>query len=320
MKKIIQIALTVLIGLHANAQKNVLLKIEHKLNGGDFGFNQASVNNLNNSFNITRMEYYLSKIIIKHDGGKTTPATDVYALVNAGSTASTIDLGTYNISNIEGISFSVGVNTPDNNQDPALRPANHPLAPKTPSMHWGWTAGYRFVAMEGKAGNNLLTGYEIHALGNANYFATTVNKAATEVDGKLVLSIFADYALAIKDINVSQNLIVHGETDEAVTLLKNFRDFVFTATAPKVGVETNTAELASIHIWPNPSKGEVNIGNTLQNNLNKIVITDGLGRTISEEINTSTGFKTNIQKSGLYFIQLYTTDNTLIGTRKLIVE
>ncbi|MCG9880276.1 MAG: hypothetical protein MH472_06730, partial [Bacteroidia bacterium] len=159
----------------AFAQKNVVLRVHHRLAGQPFAFNQASSNNLGNGFNLSRLEYYVSSIKVKHDGGMTMNATDVYALVKANATSTDIDLSSLSVNAIEGITFSIGVNAPQNNQDPTQWAAGHPLAPKSPSMHWGWTAGYRFVAMEGKTGSNLNTVFEIHALGNVNYFEQTIN-------------------------------------------------------------------------------------------------------------------------------------------------
>ena len=132
-----------------------------------------------------------------HDGGQETPATGVYALVDA-SQPTTIDLGSLNITTVEGIKFYVGVNTPQNNQDPALWPSTHPLAPKNPSMHWGWASGYFFVAMSGNSGASLDKTFEVHALGNANYFSQTFTTTAATVNNEQVITLNADYAAASK--------------------------------------------------------------------------------------------------------------------------
>lgn len=297
------------------AQKNVVLKINHKLANGSFNFNQKASNNLNKDFNITRLEYYMSSIKIKHDGGQISNATDVFVLVKGGNQATEIDLGTYNINSIEAITFSIGVNAPINNQDPTLWPANHPLSPKSPSMHWGWTAGYRFVALEGKAGSNLTTTYEIHALGNVNYFENTISLNAIEENNKLVMNIYADYTKAINDINVSQGVISHGEIGESITLLNNFKNYVFSSSS-STGI-FNQIELIPVNVWPNPSLGKVNIEFPQSAKISKVEVRDILGQlkySSSSDLNSI-----EISDKGVYFISIYDAEN-LKAVEKVIVQ
>lgn len=297
------------------AQKNVVLKINHKLANASFNFNQKASNNLNNDFNITRLEFYMSSIKIKHDGGQISNATDVFVLVKGGNQATEIDLGTYNINSIEAITFSIGVNAPINNQDPTLWPANHPLSPKSPSMHWGWTAGYRFVALEGKAGSNLTTTYEIHALGNVNYFENTISLNAIEENNKLVMNIYADYTKAINDINVSQGVISHGEIGESITLLNNFKNNVFSSSS-STGI-FNQIELIPVNVWPNPSLGKVNIEFPQSAKISKVEVRDILGQlkySSSSDLNSI-----EISDKGVYFISIYDAEN-LKAVEKVIVQ
>ena len=56
----------------ALAQKNVYLNISHILGTSDFTYNQTAQNNLTQNFKISRVEYYISSIIIIHDGGSQT--------------------------------------------------------------------------------------------------------------------------------------------------------------------------------------------------------------------------------------------------------
>ncbi len=300
----------------AFAQKNVVLRVHHRLAGQPFAFNQASSNNLGNGFNLSRLEYYISSIKVKHDGGMTMNATDVYALVKAGSTSTDIDLSSLSVNTIEGITFSIGVNAPQNNQDPAQWAAGHPLAPKSPSMHWGWTAGYRFVAMEGKTGTNLNTVFEIHALGNVNYFEQTINTTATQENGKWIVNVYADYAQSLRGISISQGVISHGETGEAATLLTNFKTNVFTASAVTGLFEQN--KLTSFAVYPNPSTGKFSIDLSQLPQVNKMVVTNLLGQIVLEQ-NSKLSNEFNITAKGIYIVSLF-ENNNLVGARKLVVE
>lgn len=298
------------------AQKNVVLRLHHRLAGQPFAFNQTSSNNLGNSFNVSRLEYYVSSIKVKHDGGLTANATDVYALVKANATSTDIDLSSLSVNDIEGITFSIGVNTPQNNQDPTQWAAGHPLAPKTPSMHWGWTAGYRFVAMEGKTGNNLNTVFEIHALGNVNYFEQTINTTATQENGKWIINVYADYAQSLRGISISQGVISHGETGEAATLLTNFKNHVFTSSAVTGIFEQ--IDITSFAVYPNPSKGKFSIDLSQLPQVNKMVVSNLLGQNVFEqECQLSAEF--NITSKGIYIVSLF-DNNNLVGTRKLVVD
>ncbi|HEY9178761.1 MAG TPA: MbnP family protein [Flavipsychrobacter sp.] len=287
----------------AYAQTPVQLHINHQLSGGNFSFGQAAQNDLGNSFNVTRLEYYISRISIKHDGGMTTPVPNHYILANGGQ-AVVDDLGSFNITNVESISFHIGVDTPVNHADPSLQPSGHPLAPKSPSMHWGWSAGYRFVAMEGKSGTSLNQTYEIHALGDQHYFETTVPATGVMKNGKLVIAIKADYAMAIKGINISSGLIAHGDGGDEAKLLANFRDHVFSASSP-VSVANHIERQPVFAIYPNPStSGQATMRFEQGAERADIIVTDISGKTIlvAGKAEGATTVELAPGKPGLYFV------------------
>ncbi|MBK9402574.1 MAG: hypothetical protein IPN36_17545 [Bacteroidetes bacterium] len=123
----------------SKAQKNVYLTISHKLGASNFAFNQTAQNNLMQNFRITRVDYYISSIKIIHDGGVETAVPSHYILAKGSSTV--IDLlGNFNVTNVEGVKFSIGVEAPTNNSDITLQPSGHPLSFQSPSMHWGWSS------------------------------------------------------------------------------------------------------------------------------------------------------------------------------------
>lgn len=298
--------LLVALGFTVKAQTPVELHITHKLSGNPFAFNMATQNNLGNDFNVTRLEYYISKISITHDGGMVTDVPNHYILAD-GSQNVTDALGSYNITSVESVSFHIGVDTPINHEDPSLQASGHPLAPKSPSMHWGWQAGYRFVALEGNAGTSLAQVFQIHALGDQNYFKVTVNVAGINQGGKIIIPVNADYTQAIKDIDVSSGIFSHGDVDEAVTLLQNFRDNVFYAGHP-VSVANAPKATAQVSVFPNPSNGTVNInaGNAAAD----IQIIDVQGRTVATQHKASgVGNVTlKLNNAGLYFVKVTTAE------------
>lgn len=255
MKKIYTFFALAIAVLSVQAQQNVTLKINHLLGASPFAMNQTTNNDLNNQFNINRLEYYISEIKLTHDGGQITSVPNTWILVDAAQTVNS-PLGSFNITTLESVTFSIGVESPINNADPNLQAAGHALAPKSPSMHWGWAAGYRFVAIEGNTGTNLNQIWQIHALGNRNYTSQTVITSGRSTNGSLEIILDADYTQALSAITVDGNLLYHGEFNEAVSLLSNFKLNVFTQST--VGLKENS-EQVSFKISPNPSNGEITL-------------------------------------------------------------
>jgi hypothetical protein len=275
MKNITILFTLLFVSLIAQAQKNVTLHISHKLGTAPFTFNETVQNNLSQDFKISRIDYYISGIKIIHDGGMELTLPDHYILAK-GAANVTADLGSLNVTNVEGLKFSIGVDSPANNADPALQSPLHPLYFQTPSMHWGWSAGYRFVALEGTSGNNP---FEIHGLWNYNYFEQTVMVAGQANGNDIHIYLDADYTEALKDINVAAGPIDHGVNATDLKLLENFRDHVFKAgTAPTSIARQNTA-INFANIYPNPVQDKMNIDLLVDNKHAKSVqVIDLLGK------------------------------------------
>ncbi len=303
------------------SQTDVTLKINHKLGDDVFGIGMLTQNNLDNDFNIGRLEYYISEISLLHDDNLTTTVDDLWILARASETT-TVDLGNFDITNIQAISFHIGVNSDANHLDPAAYAVDHPLAPQVPSMHWGWAGGYRFVAMEGKNGNNLSESYEVHALGDENYFMTEIPVSATAENGTVLIELDADYAEAMKDIDLSAGVVVHGDYGVAVILLENFRDHVFTPVALSAGI----AEIAGdefFSVYPNPAyDGIFNLSYAVPSDAQfEIIITDALGRNIDRfDLKKNQHQVTvNLDKDGLYLVSL-ANYGKVIRTKKIMLK
>jgi hypothetical protein len=315
MKKLYFIFSIILLTITAQAQQNVTLKINHLLGSSPFAMSQTTSNNLSNQFNVTRLEYYISEIKLVHDGGQITSVPNTWILVDAAQVSST-PLGSFNITTLESVTFAVGVEAPINNADPNLQPTNHPLAPKSPSMHWGWAAGYRFVAIEGNTGTNMSQIWQIHALGNRNYRAQSVVTSGRTVNSVLEVELDADYTQALSGITVNGNLLTHGEFNEAASLLTNFRTGVFTQSTVGLNEKKNKV---SFTISPNPSNGEVklSIDRSMQNVNYKVL--DVNGRMVVNGNLTNTSIDLSAVEKGLYFILLF-EKNEMIGSEKVTIQ
>jgi len=311
--------LSILASLGLWAQKNIQLQINHTLAAQAFAMQSPTTNNLGNSFDVWRLEYYISKIELIHDGGTITPITDKYILVNANSGVLE-NLGSFNITNLEAIRFGIGVDPSRNNLDPATYPATHPLAPKSPSMHWGWSAGYRFVAMEGKAGSSLSQVFEFHALDNQNYFIQTIPTAGIINGSDITITLDADYTQALNGIDVSSGIIIHGGSTLARNLLQNFSNKVFKSSEGNgavIGLTESSASL-DIRLSPNPvsNRQVVHIQNFPVNGTIRVL--DLTGKQVPLHVSRNE-IKIEFLPKGIYIVQVYKS-NRLLKNIKLIVS
>jgi hypothetical protein len=305
------------------AQNNLKLNINHKLGTTAFAMNTAAQNNMTNDFKVNRLEYYISEISITHDGGTETMINNIYTLVNASGTTN-IDLGSQNITAVEGVNFYIGVDANSNHADPASYNMNHALAPKNPSMHWGWTAGYRFLAIEGKGGSNFNQTFELHGLGDANYFKVIIpfTTAVTAVNNETILEIDADYTRILENIAVNSGVIVHGETGAAKTALQNMSDYVFTPSST-VSSTVDFSEVSRFSVFPNPTtNGVTKLTITTSEEMTyQVAITDIVGRQVAffNAVRSNTTLELNLDNAGLYFVSLIKEGQPII-TEKLIVQ
>ncbi len=309
----------------AKAQTEVSLQINHKLGDAPFEMLSTSSNNMGLEFQFDRLEYYISNISIQHDGGTSTAVEDLYLLVDAGEDTQ-VDLGSYDIESIEGITFSIGVDEDVNHGDPSLWAAGHPLAPQNPSMHWGWAAGYRFLAAEGMAGDAMTQGFELHGLGDINYQQDGVQLEATamEQDGKMLIQVDADYSNVLFNIDVSQGVISHGETGQAKRGVENMVANVFTGIVEEdINVAIQDLPLNDqFSVYPNPSDGPVTFALKVENSYcveGTVEVLDATGK-IVQSVALSSGAKSvEMETSGLYIVQLK-QHGQLKASKKVLIK
>lgn len=288
------------------AQTNVELSIHHKLGDSDFTTGEELTTNLGHSFNVSRLEYYVTRISIVHDGGTVTAVhDDTIALINAGDeTISTIALGAHDFTSIEGVRFHVGVYDPLHMSDPTSYPAGHPLyVPLTgPTMHSGLGSGYTFVALEGMTSGG--DEFILQTFGIANYHEVEVLTEAVDDDGTYVIHIDGDYNRALEDIALFFPMTMHGWGGEAGEMLSNFRDFVFSKASAIAALDE--LEAGIFQVYPNPS-ADGHIAISLNEQLSDVTIEvmNALGQIVYSKGQIS-GSTTELQlpSSGVYFVRL----------------
>lgn len=318
MKKINLLIVGLALSSFALAQSNVYLKISHKLNGSAFSTSAVGTNSEGDDFTVNRLQYYMSGIKLIHDGGQETAINNVYFLVNAKNLTNLL-LGTHNVTSLESIKFSIGVDSSTNHLDPSSYNSSHPLAPKSPSMHWGWSAGYRFIALEGKSNSQK---FELHGLGDVNYFEQTITTSGAVNGADLTIHLQGDYEGALKDITLSSGVISHGETGAAKTALNNFKTDVFSEYKEEVVVVDGLANSINntFEIYPNPTNGSkiINLNGNWSNGIATIQNITG-SVIISKNISGKASINISDLNTGIYFVKI-STDNTNFITEKLIIK
>lgn len=282
MKNVFLLLSFALLALSLSAQKPVEVRLIQKAGNQDFTLNTTLSADAGYAYKPSRLQYYVSLPSVIHDGGQVSLASNRYFLVNAAGDV-TLDFGEMNVQNIEGVIFSIGVDEERNHLDPSTYPAGHPLAHHNPSMHWGWAAGYRFLAFEGHVGANFIYGFDIHSIGNELFQTITLNTGAEEEDGKLVVTIQADYNKLLQGVDISGGLSSHGNLGPAGTIMHNIGNLVFSPLTPTSVVDETFAPAFSFSLAPNPSQDgftqavfDLPAGCYLQ-------ISDLAGRTISQQ-------------------------------------
>ena len=303
-------------------QNNVVVKIHHKIGADNFMMDDQFYSNEGYNLKIKRLEYYVNRFTITHDGGQIT-AVDEHFLIDANEETN-ISLGALDITQVESIKFSIGVHPGVNHLDPAIQPNGHPLAPQNPSMHWGWTSGYRFVALEGLTGENNAFTFEVHALGDDNYQSLTVDDVEGIIDGNnLTINLDADYLGIFYNMDVSSGVIVHGEDGLAITLLENFASRVFypQGLIPVKTIDPNFE--GKFQIQPNPSfDNNTHVILNLPTAANyQLTLTDLTGRVIQTQTIESDEQNIEIKSthSGVFFIHLW-RDGKPVAIEKWIVK
>lgn len=282
--------------------KEVIFKFNHLYDGAPFNTDQIYLVDDDVQINFSRMEYYLHVNSLIGAPDHSFDLDDQYLLVN--SDQSTYSIGSFPVEDMYNVQFHIGVAEDVNHNDPALLPSSHPLAPQANSMHWGWAAGYIFVAAEGMVDKNqdgiLEAVIQYHAVEDDYYTPLLVSGAGYETETTLTYFIDVHYDKMFENLNCSNAGVFHGPHDENALLISNMAtNDVFTASE-NLNLESIST---TTQAYPNPFTDHIQI--QLQNESN-ILIYNSLGVLI-ESFNLNEGVHRLNQSSltpGLYILQI----------------
>lgn len=298
----------------AFSQKDVYFKINHLMGKKPFEFGMVGYNNIQQPFSFSRLDYYISNITLYHDNGQSTLAKDVFLLIRKNGEINQ-KLGDFNIGTLDSISFNIGIDTTLNHGDPTLWPADHPLSPKDPDMHWGWAAGYKFVVLEGKNGEDNLD-FEMHAFGDAILSKAVIPAKGKISDNKLEIVLDADYEKIMTGVELSNVILIHGVNKYVRSVMKNFATSIFTEAA---GISSaSESPINEVSVYPNPiCSDKVFVQVKDANHSHHILVKDSYGRLISAINHVSDTNEITLSNSGIYYIQIIDAQK-IIHTSALI--
>ena len=322
MNKLLLLAVTIQFAFFMQAQKNIFMDVAPMFQNSNLEMNVNYTTWNGKTFKLDHFDYYLSNVELTYDGGQTILIDSVFLVEPQNHT---LLLGNFNISQIETIKFIVGVAKPLNTQagieakDISLYPENHPLSFQSPSMYWGWHAGYMHMIIGGYADDNgdgsLESYFELHNLGNANQQSVQLNNIIqiNISSDQINVHINCQVDQWINNIPISTVGIMHDEVGVNKTILDNViteNVFIQPANASIEGMNSN----AKIY-FQNQSNG-LTINWKEIKNLDQLVVSDLNGCLIKKvESNLESGsVELNDLQHGYYVVQFYNTNNRLIGS------
>ncbi len=276
---------------------------------------------------LSRAEFYISEIAIHNPDGSQTQLNDQYILVNANSPGGEVNLGSWNVSDAVGITLHIGVPASVNHSDPSAWPVEHPLSPKFPTMHWGWTAGYRFLVVEGNADSDNdgtpETAMEYHNVGDEFYKQVDLNGIAKAENGKLYIHLIVDYARLFDSMSLKGSLIWHGNAAPNIDMMNNAAKDGFITMATVTSTEDSKSLSEKIQVSPNPCDASTTLHYSLPGYENlHFMLVNPMGSTVQKMESIAQSGSLDVNTSQLqagYYDCIFMSGSNAVAHKKLIV-
>ena len=286
--------------------------------GQPFGLNETITAYNGVDYSVQSMAFFMSRVKITHDGGQVT-ALDTNEVYYVNFNVPEIILGSFNISQVESITFDVGVPEYLNHLDISQYPIHHPLAFHDPTMHWGWAAGYMHMVMNGKGDDNNdgspTVAYELNCLGDDNVPTATITTTATvNPDNSRTIFLICNVDEWLRETDPATTGAMHGSNGVNATVMSNVENHpVFTspATASLVGKEQINISISQSSVGTELS--------WIDSHVVSYRLLDADGRVLDQGESNGQQLLFTELSSGLHIVQLMNDKSGLIGTAKWIV-
>lgn len=272
MKTTTVLFLSMAIAISSFGQTTLKFAFNFKFNGEPFKLNQSYDDLSGAKTNLTRVQFYLSMDKAIHDGGNETDLSGNFILAEYGTESYIID-SNLSITDLEEIHFGFGVHPDVNHNDPTTYPAEHPLALKIPTMHWGWTSGYKFFTLEGNIDTDNDQSpdrlFQMHAVGDEFYKSMKLVANKSVANNEIVVEVIVDLGTWFTNVDLQAVGILHGGGPVMEAAVTNTPQ-VFGATTV-VNVKENADKII---------ENSVNVGN----HLNKTFLTYELAQKLDGQL------------------------------------
>jgi hypothetical protein len=233
-----------------NGQRNIFIHLDAVYSNNALDISTTYLASDNTLFRLDHFDYYVSNIVLTHDGGQQTMFLNQVFLIEP--TNQTIYLGFLPIQQIESVDFLVGVpkelNTQSGvfSQDISTYPETHPLSFQSPSMYWGWQAGYMHMILGGwndiNGNNNIETNegyFELHNLGDQNQQSVSITSVIQTNTSSDQTDVFINCHLDrwIENIPLGTSGVAHGSTGVNEILLNNVTNQTVFEQSPTAGIQ-----------------------------------------------------------------------------------
>lgn len=326
MNKLILSISAICMAAFSFSQTDVTLKLHHYYNNDILNYGDYYVDGYGNTIEITRVQYYLTGIDLVHDGATNTSLGDTVILASGNITD--YILCNANVTTLEAIDFDLGVDAGRNHLDPNTYDPSYPLAPQSPNMHWGWTAGYKFLVIEGNVDTNddqvPDAAFQFHVTGDDNYLRNVLQITTTENESGGAMDINVDVNVAdwLADVDCSTAGFNHGVFPVNEQLMDNTNDF--TVFSADIGLSIDEDGENQSNVWFDysmPYAPTIFYKFPTAESVD-LTITDINGRVILSE--------TGMAKAANYFIEIelatgtyiamFRSDNGLVRSEKFVVQ
>lgn len=314
MKLLFTLSLLLIVPLVSFGQKGVFLNLNPVFLGVPLELGTTYTHPSDQSFSIDYLNYYVSDVIITHDGGQEMTAMPSVFLATMENY--TLFLGNYDVQNVEHIEFTLGVPARFNTQDGAdaidisSYPSDHPLSFQDPGMYWGWAFGYMHVVTAG------MPFFELHNVGPQLAKQVSLDVIPTETSSSQIdIELFCNVDRWFNSIEFSTMLLSHGAGPENVQMMSNLlTDEVFSVSAQAIIPEYINAQSFVYH-----NAQGLNVAN-IPSQAKFLNVTDQLGRLLqSQPISGASLLSLDIEQKGVVFVSLFNQEGAELETIKYIL-
>ena len=181
-------------------------------------FNSLSLTNESSqTFSVTRLDFLLSDFALQRTDGAWLEQTNWQAFLSLAEKRSTFSVNDIPAGEYKRVRFHVGVRPDLNHSDTTKYPADHPLNPNLNGLHWGWSGGYIFFAVEGRwrgeAGK--IGGFSYH-LANDPMLMTVELPVPLNLDGDKAVNLALDLGKFFSHKFAENDSSTHSRKDDAL--------------------------------------------------------------------------------------------------------